>query len=202
MIAHSTGAAPRNPGRSDGCTLIMPRFGIASSGALRMWPYATTTPTSGASCSSCARNAASVGFAGCSTCRASAGAATLTGGGTRRLGRLRRLQHLQVFGERGDFDGRRNERGARAAVRGIGLRHDRDDVESLTDERAERGHGELRGAEKHDAHYSSPAGSGVTSFKKPFWPLRDFFHLASRRLRLTALRWSRNSTPSRWSISC
>src|SRR5882762_220365 len=38
MMAHSTGAAPRRPGKSDGCTLTMPRGGSASSSGLRMWP--------------------------------------------------------------------------------------------------------------------------------------------------------------------
>src|SRR6058998_3498787 len=49
---------------------------------------------------------------------------------------------------------------------------------------------------------SSPAGSGVTSFTYPDCPLRDFFHLARSSPRFTALKWSRKSTPSRWSISC
>src|SRR5260370_14962190 len=81
-MAHSIGAAPRSSGRSEGWTLIIPWRGSASRSGLRMWPYATTTPTSGARARSAARNSGSAGRAGSNTGTPSARAASFTGDAT------------------------------------------------------------------------------------------------------------------------
>ena len=83
----------------------------------------------------------------------------------RALRRLLGLKDGQIFGFGGDLDRWRNTCGARATLRCVGLCDDGDDVEPFTDERAQRRDGEVGGAEKNHAHYSSPAGSGVTSLR-------------------------------------
>src|SRR2546422_8582504 len=60
----------------------MPRRGSASSSGLRIWPYATTTPTSGASPRRRSTKSGSLSRAGWSTGTSSASAAVFTGGGT------------------------------------------------------------------------------------------------------------------------
>ena len=67
MIARWTGAAPRYVGSSDACTLIMPRRGVASTGSVRIRPYAATTPRSARSAASSARNGSCFSRSGCST---------------------------------------------------------------------------------------------------------------------------------------
>src|SRR5712691_4964897 len=81
-IAHSTGAAPRSSGSSEGWTLTMPRLGIASSSGVSRCPYATTTPTSGARRRIASRNSDVDGRSGWSTGRSSSCAAVFTGDGT------------------------------------------------------------------------------------------------------------------------
>jgi len=45
--AHCIGAAPRYFGRREPCTLIHPYFGISNNSLGSIFPYATTTITSG-----------------------------------------------------------------------------------------------------------------------------------------------------------
>jgi len=82
MIACWMGAAPRSAGRREAWTLIIPRAGSSRRDGLRMWPYATTIPTSGSYGRSASRNAGSFGCSGWSTGMPSARAASFTGGGT------------------------------------------------------------------------------------------------------------------------
>src|ERR1043166_5585227 len=79
-IAQLIGAAPRSRGRSDACTLIIPRSGSASTAGLRMCPYATTTPRSGRTWRSAARKTSPAGRSGCSTGIRWRSATCLTGG--------------------------------------------------------------------------------------------------------------------------
>src|SRR5688572_21044290 len=76
------GAAPRSLGRSEACTLTVPRDGRSMISLDRMCPYETTTDSSGSSARSSSRNAAARGFSGCSTGTPSAIAISLIGDGT------------------------------------------------------------------------------------------------------------------------
>ena len=106
----------------------------------------------------------------------------------RRIGRRLRLEELDLFRLRGHFHGGGDECGARPALGAVGTGDDGAHVESLSHQRPQRGHRKLGRAEEHDDHYSSPAGSGVTSLRKPVFPLRRRFHLESSRPRFTAER--------------
>ena len=63
----------------------------------------------------------------------------------------------------GGLDGRRDQGGAGAALRPVGLGHHADDLVPLPEQRPERRHRELRRAEEDDPHHSGRAGAGCTS---------------------------------------
>src|SRR2546422_498001 len=151
--------------------VILPRRGRPSRSGLRTWPYATTTPTSGTRARRRARNAGSLGRSGCSTGTSSASAAVLTGVGTT-------VERERPWGLSGCVT---------TAT-----------TSNPSPSKAWREGTANSGVPKKTTRtQSSPAGSGVTSFTYPDWPLRDFFHLASSSPRFTALKWSRKRTPSR-----
>src|SRR4051794_12790323 len=79
IIARSTGAAPRQRGSSDGCTLRM--SWSVSSGSLTSAPKAHRITASGCTAAMRARAASSLTDAGWSTSMPSSRAATATGGG-------------------------------------------------------------------------------------------------------------------------
>ena len=74
-----------------------------------------------------------------------------------------RLEHRDLVLQRRLLD--RRGRGVRTVptLWTVGSGHDPHDVEALTEERSKRGDGEVRSTVEEDAHFSSPAGSGVTS---------------------------------------
>src|SRR5882762_8514395 len=146
----------------------MPSRGRPSRSGLRMWPYATTTPTSGTRARRRARNAGSLGRSGCSTGTSSAPAAVLTGVGTA-------VERERPWGLSGCVT---------TAT-----------TSNPSPSKAWREGTANSGVPKKTTRtQSSPAGSGVTSFTYPDWPLRDFFHLASSSPRFTALKCRENES--------
>jgi hypothetical protein len=82
MIARSTGAAPRQRGSSDGCTLSMRCSD--SSGSLSRAPNAQTTTASGRTAAIRSRASGALTLSGWSTSRPSARAVSATGGAVSR----------------------------------------------------------------------------------------------------------------------
>ena len=81
IIAHGIGAAPLYFGSSEACRLTQPRRGSVRISGGSIFPYATTTISSGLTSCSLPTNEGSLIFAGCMTFSPAAAENSFTGGG-------------------------------------------------------------------------------------------------------------------------
>src|SRR5574338_1360976 len=101
-----------------------------------------------------------------------------------------------------ELDGRRDERTAGTTLRAIRLGHHANDIVAGAEEGSKGRVGKVLRPEEDDSHHSRADDSAATSLMYDGSSWCCFFQRESSIRRFIGPRWSRKSTPSRWSISC